>query len=165
MATPSFTAWTLYRRLLGQARPYWPHLGGLFLLSLLASPLALLTPLPLKMAVDSVVGSRQLTPDPLAALLPAAVTRSHTAILVVAAVLFGMIAFLTQLQQLGSSVLSAYTGEKLVLGFRVRLFRPAQRLSFLYHDSKGTTDSIYRIQYAAPAIQTIALDGIFPCIT
>jgi len=165
MATPSFTAWTLYRRLLGQARPYRPHLGGLFLLSLLASPLALLTPLPLKMAVDSVVGSRRLTPDPLAALLPAAVTRSHTAILVVAAVLFVMIALLTQLQQLGSSVLSAYTGEKLVLGFRVRLFRHVQRLSFLYHDSKGTTDSMYRIQYDATAIQNIAVDGIFPFIT
>jgi len=70
MATPSFTEYALYRRLLRQARPYWPHLGGLFLLSLLVSPLALLTPLPLKMAVDSVVGSHRQIPGPLAALLP-----------------------------------------------------------------------------------------------
>jgi ATP-binding cassette subfamily B protein len=162
MVTASYT---LYRRLLGQARPYWPHLGGLFLLSLLSSPLALLTPLPLKMAVDSVVGSHRQIPGPLAALLPAAATRSHTALLVVAAVLFVMIALLTQLQQLGSSVLSAYTGEKLVLGFRVRLFGHVQRLSLLYHDSRGTTDSTYRIQYDAVSIQNIIVDGIFPFIT
>src|SRR6266568_657653 len=165
MAPPSFTDWTLYRRLLGQARPYWLHLGGLFLLSLLASPLALLTPLPLKMAVDSVVGSPRQIPGPLAALLPAAVTRSHTALLVVAAVLFVLIALLTQLQQLGSSVLSSYTGEKLVLDFRIRLFAHVQRLSLLYHDAKGTTDSTYRIQYDAVSIQNIAVDGIFPFIT
>ncbi len=129
MASPSFTDWTLYRRLLRQARPYWPHIAGLFLLSLLASPLALLTPLPLKIAVDSIVGPHQQIPGPLAALLPEAVTHSHTAMLVVAAVLFVIIALLTQLQQLGSSVLSAYTGEKLVLSFRVQLFRHVQRLS------------------------------------
>src|SRR5207249_4335833 len=47
----------LFRRLLSQARPYWPHVAALFLLSLLSSPLSLLTPLPLKIAVDSVIGS------------------------------------------------------------------------------------------------------------
>src|SRR5206468_3958962 len=52
-----YTDVVLFRRLLGQARPYWPHVGALFLLGLLASPLSLLTPLPLKIAVDSVIGS------------------------------------------------------------------------------------------------------------
>jgi len=37
----------LYGRLFLWARPYWPHLAGVFLLSLLATPLALLVPLPL----------------------------------------------------------------------------------------------------------------------
>src|SRR5205085_1925421 len=50
-----YTDVTLYRRLLRQARPYRLHIVGIFLLSLLQSPLALLTPLPLKIAVDSVV--------------------------------------------------------------------------------------------------------------
>ena len=44
----------LYKRLLCQARPYWAHIGGILLLGLLSTPLALLTPLPLKIAVDSV---------------------------------------------------------------------------------------------------------------
>src|SRR6266496_6211423 len=157
MVTASSTEFTLYRRLLRQAQPYWPHLGGLFLLSLLSSPLALLTPLPLKIAVDNVVGSHGRIPGPLAALLPAAVTRSHTGMLVVAAVLFVMIALLTQLQQLGSAVLSAYTGEKLVLSFRVRLFRHVQRLSLLYHDTTATGDSLYRIQSDAAAMQYVII--------
>jgi hypothetical protein len=39
-----------------QARPYWSHIAGVFFLSLLATPLALLTPVPLKIAVDTVLG-------------------------------------------------------------------------------------------------------------
>jgi len=50
----------LLRRLLRQAQPYWAHIAGFFLLSLLATPLALLMPLPLKIAVDSGIGSRPL---------------------------------------------------------------------------------------------------------
>jgi hypothetical protein len=36
------------QRVLQQARPLWPHLGGILLLTLIATPLALLLPLPLK---------------------------------------------------------------------------------------------------------------------
>src|SRR2546429_9768981 len=50
----------LYGRLFLWARPYWPHLAGVFLLSLLATPLALLVPLPLKIALDSGLGSKPL---------------------------------------------------------------------------------------------------------
>src|ERR687885_1165792 len=64
VAVVSYTDSTLYRRLLRQARPYWPHIVGIFLLSLLESPLALLTPLPLKIAVDSVVSSHHLPDAP-----------------------------------------------------------------------------------------------------
>src|SRR3989442_9831816 len=70
----------LYRRLLRQARPYWLHLAGLFGIGLLASPIALLNPVPLKIVVDSVLGSRPL-PAWLAAALPAAATRSPATLL------------------------------------------------------------------------------------
>ncbi|HKO24754.1 MAG TPA: ABC transporter ATP-binding protein, partial [Chloroflexota bacterium] len=162
-AVMSYTDVTLYRRLLRQARPYWLHIVGIFLLSLLESPVALLTPLPLKIAVDSVVGSHHL-PGFLALLLPAGATRSHTAVLVLAAALFVAIALLSQLQQLSSTVLSTYTSEKLLLNFRTQLFRHVQRLSLAYHDTKGMSDSTYRIQYDAMSIQTIAIDGVIPFI-
>ena len=76
----AYTDVVLLRRLLGQARPYWPHVGALFFLSLLASPLSLLTPLPLKIAVDSVIGSHQL-PGVVAPFVPDAIARSPSGLL------------------------------------------------------------------------------------
>jgi ATP-binding cassette, subfamily B, bacterial len=154
----------LWRRLLGEARAYRRHIGGLFALSLLSSVFALLTPVPLKIALDSVVGSQPL-PGFIAVLVPASVSRSQTGVLLVAAGLFVMIALLKQLQQFGALVLTTYVGEKLLLEFRSRLFAHAERLSLAYHDSKGASDSTYRIQYDATAIQSIAVDGLIPFLT
>jgi len=85
------------------ARPYWPHLAGLLAVSLLAAPLALLIPVPLKIAVDSVLGS-QPVPGALDAILPSAVTASDTALLVALGLLFVLIALLNQLQEMGSAL-------------------------------------------------------------
>src|SRR2546427_9022224 len=71
----------LYRRLLRQARPYWLHLAGLFGIGLLASPLALLDPVPLKIVFDSVLGSHPL-PVYVRAVLPSAVLGSALGLLV-----------------------------------------------------------------------------------
>lgn len=155
------TDFTIYRRLLHQLRPYWFYIVAIFLLDLLSTPLALLTPLPLKLAVDSVLGSQPL-PDFFDALLPAVVTRSDTTLLVFAASLVVIVALLSQLRGHGSSLLRTYIGEKMVLQFRARLFRHVQSLSLSYHDSQGTSDSTYRIQYDAPAIRWITIDGVMP---
>jgi ATP-binding cassette subfamily B protein len=162
--TRTFTGLRLYRRLLLEARPYWRHIGGLFALSLLSSVFALLTPLPLKIAVDSVVGSEPL-PGFIAFFVPASAKHSQTGVLLVAAGLFVLLALLKQLQQFGNLVLTTYAGEHLLLRFRSRLFRHAERLSLGYHDSRGTADSTYRIQYDATAIQTIAVAGLIPFFT
>src|SRR5690348_14398274 len=143
---PRCTRLGLYRRLLREVMPYKRHIAGLFALSLLSSVFVLLTPLPLKIAVDSVVGSHPL-PGFLAAIVPAPVRQSQTGVLLIAAALFVVIALIRQLQEFGNLVLTTYTGEKLLLQFRSRLFRHAERLSLAYHDSRGTADSTYRIQY------------------
>src|SRR2546422_5497244 len=70
----------LYRRLLRQARPYWLHLAGLFGIGLLASPLALLDPVPLKIVFDSVLGSHPL-PAYVRTVLPSAVLGSPRGVL------------------------------------------------------------------------------------
>jgi len=152
-----------YWRLWEQVRPAGGCLGAMFLLSLLSPPLALLTPLPLKLAVDNVIGSRPL-PRWVEALLPAAVPRSPAATLALAVGLVVAVAFVSQLRDFGNSLLSAYAGEKLLRGFRAQLFRHVQRLSLAYHDTRGTADSTYRIQYDATSIQHIAVDGIVPFI-
>ena len=108
----------LYRRLLTEARPYWPHITGLLALYLLATPLALLTPLPLKITVDSVIGSQPL-PAWLHDLVPAVISEHTTNLLIFTAGLLLIVALLTYLQGLAAWVLQAYTGEKLLLGFGI----------------------------------------------
>src|SRR5262249_42357000 len=66
------------------------------------------------------------------------------------------------LQGLGSYILRTHTGEGLTLDFRARLFRHVQRLAFAFHDARGTSDTIYRIQYDAPAIQWLTVYGVIP---
>lgn len=151
-------------RLLLQARPFWLHITGIFLLGLLATPLTLLTPVPLKIVVDNVVGAQPL-PDFLARFLPKEVVASTPALLIVAVSLLVAITLLTNLQDLSSTLLKTYTGEKLVLDFRGKLFRQLQHLSLSYSDMRGTSDSSYRVQYDAPSIQYISIDGIIPFTT
>ena len=162
--TARYSDLTLYRRLLGQARSCRPHLAGILLLSLLAPPLMLLTPLPLKILVDSVIGSRPVSGF-LDGVLPTAVPRSGLALLLPTAGLLVAIGLLVHLQGLASWLLQTYTGEKLALEFRGLLFRHVQRLSLSYHDTKGTTDSTFRIQYDAPSIQWILVNGVTPFVT
>src|SRR5437588_4140394 len=160
---PRVRRYNIYRRLAREARPFRKHIAGLLGLSVLSSAFTLLTPLPLKIAVDSVIGSKPL-PGPLGA-VPHAVTASRTATLVLAAVLFLVITLMRQLEQFATLVLSTYAGQKLLLGFRARLFRHVQRLSLAHHDSRGVTDSTYRIQYDAQSIQTLVIAGVIPLFT
>jgi ATP-binding cassette subfamily B protein len=164
MANATHTDWVLCRRLLGRVRPYWLSVAGVLLLSLLAVPLPLLNPLPLKIAVDALSGSggpsrflQRVLPD-------VAFSSTHQAI-VLAVCLFVIIGLLNQVHGLCNSLLSTYLGEKLVLSFRAELFRHVQRLSFTYHDAKGTTDTTYRIQYDASCIRSLVLDAGLPLVT
>jgi ATP-binding cassette subfamily B protein len=164
MATVGYTDLALLKRVLAQAWPYWQHLAGIYLLGLASIALALLLPLPLKIAVDSGIGTEPLPPV-LGVLLPQTVTASGAAVIAVAAALLVTIGLLTQLQSLANSVLCTYTGEKLVQAFRAQLFRHVQCLSLAYHDSQGSAHSTYRIQYDAPCIQWIAIDILVPFVT
>jgi len=149
-------------RLLGRVRPYWLHLALVFLLGLLAAPLALLAPVPLKIIVDSVLGGKP-PPGQFAAIVPPGAPPSE--LLLLAVVLLAVIAVATQLQELAADLLRTWTGERLVLDFRSELFRHVQRLSFAWSDARGTADSVYRIQYDAASIQYVAIDGLIPFVS
>jgi ATP-binding cassette subfamily B protein len=151
-------------RIFAEAAPYQRTIFGLFLLGLLSTPLSLLGPVPLKIAVDSVLGSEPV-PAILQPLVPAWLAASSLRLLVFAAVLQVLVVLLAGLQALASSVSQTIVGERITLGFRARLLRHAQRLSFAFHDTRGTADSIYRIQYDAPAIQQVAVGTLIPLIS
>ena len=151
----------LTRRLARELRPYWLRILGLLLLGMLTTPLALLTPVPLKLVIDSVLGSHPL-PAVLGRILPSG---SDATLLIASALFFVAVALLTQLLDLATTISRTFVGERLLLDLRTRLFRHVQRLSVSYHDLRGTTDSTYRIQYDATATQQIAVDTIPSFIT
>jgi ATP-binding cassette subfamily B protein len=149
------------RALWQEMRPYSWHLAALFVLSLLGTPLALLTPVPLKIVVDHVLNTRPM-PRALDWLLPSAVKASASALLGVAVALVIGVALVNQVREFATSLLTTYTGERILREFRAKLFRHVQRLSLSYHDIRGTADSVYRIQYDAAALQDIVVIGLVP---
>ena len=155
---------TIFKRLIQQAKPYWGYIVFIFLLSLLAAPLALLVPVPLKIIVDSVIGDLPL-PGVLDSFIPDTFISSKYILLLFAVILQVSVVLLIQLQSLITYVMQTYVGERLTLNFRKRLFSHIQRLSFAFHDKRGTADSIYRIQYDTPSIQNIVLYGIIPLLS
>jgi ATP-binding cassette, subfamily B, bacterial len=164
IAAGGYSTRTIYWRVFLEASPYRLHLLGMLVLSLMSTPVALLTPLPLKIAVDSVLGDKPL-PGFMQPLVPEFIVGSKEMVLILAIALVVIVALIGQLREICSLMLSTYTGEKLVMDFRARLFRHAQRLSFSYHDWRGTADSTYRIQYDALAVQWITTQGVIPLVT
>ena len=137
---------------------------GYFLLTLLEIPLALLLPVPIKIEVDSVLGSHPL-PWFLTPLIPAGSEHSIAFLLIFPAALLITIALFNQLQALTTMVLYTYIGEKLVLRFRAKVFLHMERLSLSYHDRKSSSESVYRLQNDASAFSSVVLDGLVPFTT
>src|SRR5205823_3818398 len=155
---------SIYSRLLIEAKPYWLAMVGYFLLTLLEIPLALLLPVPIKIEVDSVLGSHPL-PWFLTPLIPAGSEHSIAFLLIFPAALLITIALFNQLQALTTMVLYTYIGEKLVLRFRAKVFLHMERLSLSYHDRKSSSESVYRLQNDASALSSVVLDGLVPFTT
>jgi ATP-binding cassette subfamily B protein len=99
-----------------------------------------------------------------AAITPAAVRESTALMIAFATALMIVVSLLTYLQGSGTWMLQTYAGEGMVLDFRGRLFAHAQRLSLAYHDTRGTSDSTYRIEHDAPSLQFVTVNGIIPLI-
>lgn len=130
-------------------------------LSLLSLPLTLLYPLPLRLVVDNVLGHAPL-PGFLNDFVPLHSTAS--VLMVAIAILLGT-AVIVNLQGLASWWLQTYTGEKLVWDFRAKMLNHVQRLPLSLLEHYGATDSVYRIQHDAPAIQYVVIQGLIPLLT
>src|SRR5919109_5077960 len=94
LKAPGATTWRLCREM----RPYLWQLAALFALSLLATPFALLLPMPLKLAVDHVIGARPL-PYYIDILLPDAIGTSDRALLMFTVTLLVGVTLLNQLRE------------------------------------------------------------------
>ncbi len=160
MAERRYSDLTLYRRILSRVRPFRLQIGAILLLNLLATPFALLNPIPLKIVIDHVLGDLP-PPTWLAPVLP----EDPNLALLFAIGLLLAVTVLGRVRGLGAEVLEQKTGERLLLRFRGDLFRHLQRLSFAFHDSKGVADSVYRIQYDAMSVQSVLIHRLIPAIS
>ena len=164
MSNQRYSVLALYKRVLLQVRPYWLHLALLVFLGLFAAPIALLMPLPLKIVVDSVIGSEPL-PGFLRIVVPTFMTQTKGAIVGFSVFLVLFVALLNQLHRLAMWWLNEYASEQMALHFRSLLFQQAQRLSLTYHDNHGIADATYHVQYDAPAMQRITTWGLIPTVS
>jgi ATP-binding cassette, subfamily B, bacterial len=141
--------------------PFRIQLACLTLVVLLSIPLSMLTPLPLTLAVDSIIGTRPL-PRVLQSWIPVDVQSSPGALLLLACTAYVGIALCIHLQSMALWLLSSYTGERLIYAFRHRLFEHLQRICASYHEAHGPTDSVYRIQHDAASVKQIPIDAFLP---
>jgi ATP-binding cassette, subfamily B, bacterial len=155
---------TLLKRAIVDLRPYLGSITAILILSLSAVPITLITPLPIKILVDNVLGSQPL-PNYIVFLNPSqsAVSKSYIIGLAIS-ILIG-VAVLTYLQNLVNVWYSNKIGNRMTLGVRTLLFRQMQRLSISYHDKMGAADSAYRTLNDAPMLRSFGIDGMIPLAT
>ena len=153
----------LFKRTLLQARNFWPHITALFLIQLLVIPLALMRPLALKILIDCGFG-QVAVPGYISFLFPQNFQFDFKTIVFIAALLIILVALIENIIAVFAWVFETFTGEKMVLKFRTVVFNHIQRLSLAYHDSKGISDSIYRMQWDTIGVRTFLLDNISPLI-
>jgi ATP-binding cassette subfamily B protein len=143
-------------------------LGLLILLG--ASGAALLQPWPLKIVLDSVLGT--IAPPPaLAGFIH--VVSGHTLLAAnpkIALLIILCLALLV-LQVLvgGLNVLSTYilvaVGLRMVFKLRSALFDHVQKLSLSFHDATSVGDSLYRVTWDTYCVQELFNSGIIPAVT
>jgi ABC-type multidrug transport system fused ATPase/permease subunit len=134
----------LARRLLPFLRPYRARFGAYFGIVCLATSLGLLTPWPMKIIVDSVIGRREL-PGILARLVPAWITASATTLLVVTLAAGIAIKLVVSGLQIWTSRISVTVRQRVVLDLKSRLLDHVQRQSLTFYDGRRIGDLIYRI--------------------
>ena len=149
--------------------------GGKILIGMLVlfagSGIALLQPWPLKIVVDSVLGSHD-APTAIAdltnlvsQLAPAALTDQKFVLLLVLCT--GIL--LMQLLMGALTVVSTYIlisiGLRMVFRLRCRLFDHLQRLSLAFHDTTKVGDSLYRVTWDTYCVQALFHSGLITALT
>jgi ATP-binding cassette, subfamily B, bacterial len=152
----------MIKRAFADLRPYrWP-IFVLVVISLIAVPVTLVTPLPIKLLVDNVLSSQPL-PGYLTVFVGS--QASKTLVLALAIGILLGAAVLTYLQNLVNVWYSNKVGNRMTLDVRARLFRQMQRLSISYHDTMGAADSAYRTLNDAPMLQSFGVGSMIPLAT
>jgi ATP-binding cassette subfamily B protein len=149
---------SLFLQVLHYLRPYRGAFVFAVLQVIVLGALEILKPWPLKIVIDYVLPGTA-PPWPLLAGM------SPPALLLLATL--GLVAIYGALG--GISVLNNFTtisiGQGMVNDLRSRLYQHLQRLSLSFHSRAAVGDLIYRVTGDTYAIQTLAMNGLFPVLS
>ena len=148
---------SLFFQVARSLRPYRLAFAFAVLQVMLLSALEILKPWPLKIVIDYVLPRRAPPWLWAAHVEPSALLAIATGALII---IYGALG--------GLSVLNNFTtisiGQGMVNDLRSRLYQHLQRLSLSFHSRAAVGDLIYRVTADSYAIQTLAMNGIFPIL-
>ena len=141
-------------------RPYRARVAAIAILALTEIGLAALSPWPLKIVVDSVLGGHPV-PDWFAVLIPSRVGASAVALLVIVVVAGLLLQIAHELVRMIDTQLQVDTGQRIVYNLRAKLLEHLQALPLRHHILTRTADSVYRLDADAHCVNDLAIGGVF----
>ncbi len=155
---------------MNQTPKLWPHAWSLIrgqqraalvglVLTLFSIAASLLQPWPLKIIVDSILGS-----VPMPASLAGFADNKAGALLMVCLALLVINIVRGGLAAWGTMYL-VRAGLRMTQELRFRVYEHLQKLSLVFHDGRAVGDSIYRVTWDTYSIQTIFNGGLIPLVS
>jgi ATP-binding cassette subfamily B protein len=126
-------------------------------------PFTFLLPLPMKIAVDSVLGGKPL-PSALVGLQQTWMSSPNMILLLACLTTLLTIGLHATLAQ-GTRLYEQFIWESLVMNLRIKLFRHIQSLSFRFHGDKGAASLFYNLENDVRNMQSISIQGLIPLCT
>jgi ATP-binding cassette subfamily B protein len=146
---------TYLLRVLPYVRPYWQLTAASILLTIAAAMFGLLSPWPLKILVDNVIGQAPL-PAREADILGAIAT--HRLLLLALTVTAGLaIAIIGGALHVLNSYVNTKLEQRVIADFRGDLFRHTERLSVAFRDQVSTGRLMYAVSFEAAAAGSLIM--------
>ena len=147
-----------FRHVFRHLRPYRGALVLAIVQVVLLSALEILKPWPLKLVIDYVLPRKPAPWAALAGLSPPALLLRATIGLIM---IYGTLGALS----VWNNFTTISIGQGMVNDLRSRVYQHLQRLSLSFHSRSAVGDLIYRVTADTYAIQTLAMNGIFPILS
>jgi ATP-binding cassette, subfamily B, bacterial len=155
----SLIAWTW-----ACTRPYRGRIAMLVGIAATEITLGLLTPWPLKLLIDNVLGTQPM-PATVAAIAHVLTGDSQAELLVVVVVGGLLLQLASQMVSTVNTQVQVDTGQRMVYTLRARLLAHLQALALRHHIVTRTADSVYRVEADAYCVHDLVMSGVLPLVT
>ena len=145
-------------------RPYRWRMAFLAVIALTQIVLGLLSPWPLKIVVDNVLGGQPL-PSYLSESIRAVAGDSRVGLLIVIVAAGLLLQLISQVVSMVNTQVQVDTGQRMVYSLRAKLLGHLQALSLRHHIAARTGDSVYRLEADAYCVHDLVMSGALPLLT